>query len=386
MECSSLRWLLQNWLRCLRRVLLVSPSRDLSNDPSINPSNDRCIDPCIDAFIDPPTDTPYGARSLSHTAHPSPSLTPSPKHKSQQTQKFVDVAGNIYDVLTDSLGQATKFVVSSTGAILDSTKIAGGFFLDSLASYPSDVKAGIQESMEDSRKYMAAGSDMLGQLGKIAQDARPTLPSFKDMLNPGAWKDAAAQSSKNMVGAFGQLENQVMDIYTDIEAEFCTPAKLEPSKKKPTEITMPGFIFEVGLGSCTVANTNWNASALEHGDAFNCTKPYAGFQHTPGKFVAKHHTPIKFVGKDCKKEVVFGEDEEITLFEFNGHDALDLDRVRNTISGALGGLSNAGSSLTNQVQSFVAGMKKVPDNMMAKLSGLAELSKYGQMPASYPAF
>ena len=60
-------------------------------------------------------------------------------------QKFVDAAGNVYEVLTDSLGQATKFVVDSTGAILDSTKIAGGFVLDTLLSYPQDVKEGIDE-------------------------------------------------------------------------------------------------------------------------------------------------------------------------------------------------------------------------------------------------
>jgi hypothetical protein len=60
-------------------------------------------------------------------------------------QKFVDAAGNVYEVLTDSLGQATKFVVDGTGAILDSTKIAGGFVLDTLLSYPQDVKEGIDE-------------------------------------------------------------------------------------------------------------------------------------------------------------------------------------------------------------------------------------------------
>lgn len=62
-----------------------------------------------------------------------------------KTQKFVDVAGNVYDVLTDSLGQATKFVVDSTGAILDSTKIAGQFVLETLANYPGDVREGLGE-------------------------------------------------------------------------------------------------------------------------------------------------------------------------------------------------------------------------------------------------
>lgn len=62
-----------------------------------------------------------------------------------KTQKFVDVAGNVYDVLTDSLGQATKFVVDSTGAILDSTMIAGKFMLETMANYPGDVREGLGE-------------------------------------------------------------------------------------------------------------------------------------------------------------------------------------------------------------------------------------------------
>ncbi len=314
---------------------------------------------------------------------PPPPFPPiPPRQVQQQTQKFVDAAGNVYDVLTDSLGQATKFIVSSTGAILDSTQVVGGFFLDSFASYPGEVKDALAEGRQDAREYASAGVQALQQFGQIAQDARPQLPPFKQMLNPGAWKDAAKQSGQNVVGAFGQLENQLMSVFDDVEAEFCKPAVFKPSMKKPTEIKMPGFYLEVGLGNCTAAFSEEPDSHLEHADAFSCTKPYVEMKHVPGKFTAKHHTPFEFKSKECMKETLFGEDEELVLFQFDGHDSLDLNRVRDTISDALGGLSQAGDALTNQVQSFVTGMKEIPANLQGKLGGLSGLLKY-QVPAAY---
>lgn len=220
-------------------------------------------------------------------------------------QKFVDAAGNVYEVLTDSLGQATKFVVDGTGAILDSTKIAGGFVLDTLLSYPQDVKEGIDESRQSAREYAAAGLETLQEFGQIAMDARPELPPFKQMLNPGAWKDAAAQSGQKLTNAFGQMESQLLGVYEDIEDEFCRPAAFQSTVKLPTEITMPGFYIEVGLGHCEAAHTEEPATEFEHTDAFVCTKPYAEVVHKPGSFIAKHHRPIKFRSKECKKETLF---------------------------------------------------------------------------------
>ena len=58
------------------------------------------------------------------------------------------------------------------------------------------------------------------EFGQIAMDARPELPPFKQMLNPGAWKDAAAQSGQKLTNAFGQMESQLLGVYEDIEDEF----------------------------------------------------------------------------------------------------------------------------------------------------------------------
>jgi hypothetical protein len=81
----------------------------------------------------------------------------------------------------------------------------------------------------------------LQEFGQIAMDARPELPPFKQMLNPGAWKDAAAQSGQKLTNAFGQMESQLLGVYEDIEDEFCRPAAFQSTVKLPTEITMPGF-------------------------------------------------------------------------------------------------------------------------------------------------
>ena len=88
------------------------------------------------------------------------------------------------------------------------------------------------------------------EFGQIAIDARPELPPFKQMLNPGAWKDAAAQSGQKLTNAFGQMESQLLGVYEDIEDEFCRPAAFQSTVKLPTEITMPGFY--IGTSHCFV--------------------------------------------------------------------------------------------------------------------------------------
>lgn len=70
------------------------------------------------------------------------------------------------------------------------------------------------------------------------------------MLNPGAWKDAAAQSGQKLTNAFGQMESQLLGVYEDIEDEFCRPAAFQSTVKLPTEITMPGFY--IGTSHCFV--------------------------------------------------------------------------------------------------------------------------------------
>ena len=134
------------------------------------------------------------------------------------------------------------------------------------------------------------------------------------------------------------------------------------------------------MGKCEGTYAEEPLTEFDHRDAFECTKPYAEVVHLPGTFVAKHHKPIMFKSKECKKETIFGEDEIITLFEFNGHDALDLEGIRGTISSALGGLSNGVGALTDQVSQFMSGLDQIPASIQGKLSGLG---KYGTIPAGY---
>ncbi len=136
----------------------------------------------------------------------------------------------------------------------------------------------------------------------------------------------------------------------------------------------------MGLGHCEAAHTEEPATEFDHTDAFVCTKPYAEVVHKPGSFIAKHHRPIKFRSKECKKETLFGEDEIITLFEFNGHETLDLERVRGTISSALGGLQNGVSALSDQVQNFVSGLEQIPASIHDTLS---MAGMYGSIPSAY---
>ncbi len=291
----------------------------------------------------------------------------------EKVKKFRDTAGNVYEVLTDATGAATNFVVDAAGTVFDVTKLAGSFFFDTITSYPGDLAAGLRESGEDLRKYAKFGADAASSLGQIAMQARPELPDLKEMLKPSAWKDAAKESSKNMVGAVGSLEEEVLKAYDDLEEEFCTPAKLTPSQKKPGKITMPSFYIEAGLGDCTV-NTTLN-STEKHAYNLVCTKPYIKQAHEPGKWVSKHHSAIKFESKECKKETSFGEGDEVVLFEFDGQNNFDTMQMRQAITSAFGSLSQGVVGVADQLEEFLSSVKTP---LKGKLSNLGQ---FGSLPA-----
>lgn len=291
----------------------------------------------------------------------------------EKVKKFRDTAGNVYEVLTDATGAATNFVIDAAGTVFDVTKLAGGFFFDTVTSYPGELAAGLRESGDDLRKYAKFGADAASSLGQIAMQARPELPDLKDMLHPSAWKDAAKQSSKNVVGAVGSLEEELLKAYDDLEAEFCSPAKFTPSKKMPGEITMPSFYIEAGLGDCVVNGTL--NSTEKHAYNLVCTKPYIVQEHVPGNWVSKHHSAIKFTSKECKKEKSFGEEDEVVLFEFNGQNNFDTTQIRQVISGAFGSLSQGVGGVADQLEQFLSSMK-------APLKGkLSNLGQFGSPPA-----
>lgn len=290
-----------------------------------------------------------------------------------KVKKFRDTAGNVYEVLTDATGAATNFVVDAAGSVFDVTKLAGGFFFDAVTSYPGDLAAGLRETGDDLRKYAQFGADAASSLGQIAMEARPTLPNVKDMLHPSAWKNAAKQSSKNVAGAFGSLEEEMLNAYDDLEAEFCKPAKFTPSKKKPGEITMPSFYIEAGLGDCVV-NGTLNTTE-KHGYNLVCTKPYIKQVHKEGKWVSKHHSAISFKSKECKKEKSFGDEEEVVLFEFDGHSNFDATQIRQVVSSAFGSLSQGAQGVSDQLEQFLSSLK-------SPLKGkLANLGQFGALPA-----
>lgn len=291
----------------------------------------------------------------------------------QKVKKFKDTAGNVYEVLTDTTGAATNFVVDAAGTVLDATRLAGGFFYDAMTSYPGDLATGLKESGEDLRKYTKFGADAASSLGQIAMEARPELPNVKDMLKPSAWKDAAKQSTKNVAGAFGSLEEEMLKAYDDLEAEFCEPAKFTPSKKMPGEITMPSFYIEAGLGGCKVNGTFTKGD--QHGYNLECTKPYIKQVHEEGKWVSKHHSAIKFTSKECKKTKEFGEEDEVVLFEFDGNSKFDTSQIRDAIAGAFGTLSQGVQGVSDQLEQFMSSLKTP---LKGKLSNLGQ---YGAVPA-----
>jgi hypothetical protein len=287
----------------------------------------------------------------------------------QKTQKFMDAAGNVYDVLTDATGAATNFVMDAAGTVYDTTKLAGGFLFDAVKSYPGDVINSVQDSAENLRKFVGMGSDAASALGQFAMDARPELPSLKQMLKPDAWADAAKNSAMKMSGAFDGFEETLMDMVDQVESEYCSPAKFTPSVKKPASIQMPGFYIEAGLGECTVVN-----STNSHKYNLDCTKPYVEQTHVPGKWTSKFHSAMKFKSKECKLEKTIGEADEIILFEFDGKTNYDPSALRDTVTNAFGSLTGSVQGVSDQLAQFMDGLK--PGSLQGKLSQF-------QMPSSY---
>lgn len=285
----------------------------------------------------------------------------------EKQQKFMDAAGNVYEVLTDATGAATNFVIDAAGTVFDTTKMAGGFLLNAAMDYPGDVMSAIGETGQDLRKFAGVGADAAAALGQYAMNARPELPKFKEMLKPKAWADAAQKSTMKMSGAFNSLEDQFMDSFEELEDQYCTPAKFTPSFKKPAEITMPGFYIEAGLGECTVETDD---GLKKHEYILNCTKPYVTKAHVPGEWVSKRKTAIEFETKSCKIEKEIGEFEEIVLFEFDGHTNMDPNALRQTVSQAFSGLANGVTGVTDMMGEFMNSLK---NPLQGKLSQLGSM-------------
>lgn len=266
-----------------------------------------------------------------------------------KTDKFVDTAGNVFTVLKDAHGNATKFVMNSVGAVFDVTKMAGTFIVNAAVSYPKELYDSLNEGRKDLESGLRMGLDAAATLGKFARESMPELPPLNQFHKPSAWKNAAKDSYSNLMNGFRDIEFEVDDSMNVYEEKYCKPPSFKPSVKKPTEITMPSFFLEVGLGDCKV-----DTNLTSHDAVLVCTKPYLKYGHKNGTFVAKHHTAPKFTAKECKHEKTFGKSDDLTLFEFGqSHVGKYPGSIVEAIGMAFGALTSGGQDMVEDLQAFV---------------------------------
>lgn len=303
-------------------------------------------------------------------------------HLENKADQFVDTAGNLYSVLKDTTGAATGLVMDAAGAVWDVTKIGGSFIINGIMSYPGDVMNSAKASAEDMRAMMGGLPDLASQLAGAAY--KPSLPPMKEMLHPGSWMAAGHENWVKGKDSLNQLTAAFSAPYNRFEDEHCTPATLVPSVKEPTKIYMPGFIMDIKMGECVIANDAVLADCLFSHDCpkealqIDCIKPYLEYAHIPGAVIYKHHTPVEFKTKECKIEKEHGVEEELVLYEFTEHN-VDLkaiaDQVSNTFGNAVGQLANTATNLAQDVAGFVskkdATEKADFDAFVAKYSGMA---------------
>jgi hypothetical protein len=276
-------------------------------------------------------------------------------------ERFVDAAGNVYEVLADATGAATNFVMDKAGTIFDVTKMAGGFLLDQALGLPGDVMKGIGETKDEIRGIASDTLETAQALRQFAKDSRPSLPPIKEMLHPKAWGQAAVKSGMKMSGAMTDLTGQLEGVIEEYDDEYCTPAAFTPSKKKPGFFKMPGFFFKVGLGNCVVGKTYSNTTHKPPIE-LSCTKPFLSYGHVKGKWTSKHHTAPSFKSKECKIKKEHGEGEQLVLYTFDKAEIPSLDTitkaVTDTLGSAVNGLSAASKDVASQVGEFLGGLEE----------------------------
>jgi len=286
-------------------------------------------------------------------------------------ERFVDAAGNVYEVLADATGAATNFVMDKTGTIFDVTKMAGGFLLDQALGIPGDLIKGMGETKDEIREIASDSLEAAQALRQFAKSSRPTLPPIKEMLHPKAWGQAAMKSGMKMSGAMTDLTGQLEGFIEEYDEKYCSPAAFTPSKKKPGFFKMPSFFFKVGLGDCVVGKAYSNTTHKAPIE-LNCTKPFLSYGHVRGKWTSKHHTAPSFKSKECKITKEHGEGDEIVLYTFDKPEIPSLDSITKAVSDTLGsavnGLSAASQDLSSQVGNFLGGLDE-------KKSSLTEIVK-----------
>ena len=273
----------------------------------------------------------------------------------ERKEKFVDTAGNVYDVVKDATGSATTFVKNQAGAVFDVAQLAGSFLLDSIENYPEEMMKNSRESMSALAETAQDLTVAVGKVRSAGRDAIPKLPPLNKMNQPKAWLQKFALNNLYFQKYMDTVAEQFQSVSEGLSAKYCTESKITPSEKKEGELIFPSFKLKFSTKECDVVYSHINGTSL------NCTKPGLLFEKIPGKYIAKRHSPIEFKSKECKFEKKHGEEDSIVLVEFNGHDAFDIPSILKSVENTMVSAFSESMSVSQDVEDFMKYLPQLAD-------------------------
>jgi hypothetical protein len=273
----------------------------------------------------------------------------------ERKEKFMDTAGNVYEVVKDASGMATNFVKDAAGAVFDVTQLAGSFLLDSVEKYPEEMRNSARESMSSLTETAQDLNKAMTEIGSAARDAIPKLPPLKKMNQPKEWLQKFALNNLYFQKFLDTVGEQFQSVSEGLSARYCTESKVTPSKKKEGELQFPGFKLKISTKKCDVEYSHMNGTSL------NCTEPGLLFEKIPGHYIAKHHSPIEFKSKDCKFEKKHGEEDQIVLVEFNGLDTFDISSVLKSVENTMVSAFSESMSVSQDAEKFMKSLPQLAD-------------------------
>ena len=257
-----------------------------------------------------------------------------------------------------SIAEGVGSIASSTvDLVADTTAMVASFLVEDLKDPVEGAKGFIDVNMEKVSQAVSTMSNLVRRFATVLNTAAPKLPSWDTIKDPKAWPQSLMTYCQQVSEAMSGLIVEATGVFDGIEARFCTPAVLAPSTKRQGKIEGPSFKLTLSSGECEFAHSP--QSSLENKEVdVTCTTPRLEFEKKPIHYISKHHSPVMFKGKECKRELAHGEEDEIVLFEI--HPNLDiksaLDQATEKIQGSFEGVIDDHEKIVAELKGFAEDM------------------------------
>ena len=248
-------------------------------------------------------------------------------------------------------------LASSTASLVaDTTAMVASFLTEDLKGPIEGGQDLLRSNAESLKETVGTLNSLVGKMAHILSTAAPKLPSWDTIKDPKAWPKSFKTYCQQVSEAMSELVVESTNVFNGIEAKYCDPAVLKPSKKVAGKVMGPSFKLKLSTGSCEfehnlskVANNTINAT---------CTTPSVEFKKNPAKYVSKHHSPLEFKTKECARTIKKHDEKEIVLFEIKpGFDLKSaLSQASQRISESFDGVLGEHDKITGDLKAFAEQM------------------------------